>query len=88
MRRHLPQLEKAGIEIQRQSIKAGQGRCHLYIVPHLPDRLSGSCQVQQSDIEGEQSDSQAEQPDSQAEQPGGVSNEPIRTQREPKLLNP
>ena len=81
MRRHLPQLEKAGIEIQRQSIKAGQGRCHLYIVPHLPDRLSGSCQVQQSDIEGEQSDSQAEQP-------GGVSNEPIRTQREPKLLNP
>ena len=88
VRRHLPQLEKAGITIQRESVKAGQGRCHLYIVPHQPDSLSGSCEVQQVDIEEEQPDSQSEQPDSHAEQPGGVSNEPIRTQREPKLLNP
>ena len=88
VRRHLPHLEKVGITIQRQSVKAGQGRCHLYIVPHQPDSLSGSSQVQQVDIEEEQPDSQSEQPDSQAEQPGGVSNEPIRTQREPKLLNP
>jgi len=88
VRRHLPQLEKAGITIQRQSVKAGQGRCHLYIVPHQPDSLSGSCEVQQVDIEEEQPDFQSEQPDSHAEQPGGVSNEPIRTQREPKLLNP
>ena len=88
VRRHLPQLEKAGITIRRQSVPAGQGRCHLYIVPHHPDSLSGSCQGQQADIEEEQPDSQAEQPDSQAEHPDGVSNEPIRTQREPKLLNP
>ena len=88
VRRHLPALERAGIEIRRSFVRAGQGRCHLYLVPHQPDRLSGSRSHEQPDSRAQQPDSQAEQPDSQAEQPGGVSNEPIRTQREPKLLNP
>ena len=87
VRRHLPALERAGIEIRRSFVRAGKGRCHLYLFPLQPDRRSGSRSDEQPDSRAQQPDSQTEQVDSQAEQPDGVSNKPIRTNKESKLLN-
>jgi len=87
VRRCLPQLERAGIEIKRKCVTVKRGRVHLYIIPHqLPDSLSGSGEKRLPDNLVSLPDNSARLPDSQSlttglSDQGTVRNPKDRTQK-------